>query len=128
MDKGTILRFAEAPWNGRGGALVHGAQGSGQLTTGIGHFEPGHEVAPHIHNCDESVCIVEGDAVCEVNGETYTLRRFDTTFMPAGVPHRFLNLSDRPMKILWIYAAGYVTTTFLESGQTIVHAGSRQAP
>jgi len=52
----------------------------------------------------------------------------DTTFVRAGVPHRFLNQSDRPMTIYWIYAAGQVTRTFAETGVTVDHLQIISAP
>ena len=33
----------------------------------------------------------------KLDGETYTLGRYDASFVPPLVPHRFWNASDRPM-------------------------------
>jgi quercetin dioxygenase-like cupin family protein len=101
--------------------LVHKGLGSQHLTNGLTRFEPGARIALHYHNCDESVVVVEGEAVAEVDGQRHTMTRFDTTFVPAGVPHRFLNESDKPMAILWTYAASHVTRTFVETGVTVEH-------
>ncbi len=132
MAEARVLRFAEVPTVDRGNGivatpLVTGALGSEHLSSGITSFEPGSGVALHSHNCDEIVCVIEGEAVCEVAGQTHVLRAYGTTFAPAGVPHRFSNRSDRPMKILWTYASAHVTRTFVETGQTVQHmsAGDR---
>jgi quercetin dioxygenase-like cupin family protein len=101
--------------------LVHRGLGSEHLTNGVTRFEPGAKIALHFHNCDESVVVVEGEAIAEVDGQRHPMKRFDTTFVPAGVPHRFLNESDRPMAILWTYAASHVTRTFVETGVTVEH-------
>jgi putative monooxygenase len=101
--------------------LVHKGIGSQQLTNGITRFEPGAKIAMHYHNCDESVVIVEGEAVAEVDGQRHPMKQFDTTFVPAGVPHRFVNESEKPMAILWTYAASEVTRTFVETGVTVAH-------
>ena len=94
---------------------------STSLTNGVTLFDPGAAIARHYHNCDESVTILEGEAACEVDGEQFTLKTFDTTFIPAGIPHRFWNASTAPMKILWTYASVNVTRTFTETGDTVAH-------
>jgi quercetin dioxygenase-like cupin family protein len=101
--------------------LVHKGLGSQHITNGVTRFEPGSKIALHYHNCDESVVVVEGEAIAEVDGQRHAMTRFDTTFVPAGVPHRFLNESDKPMAILWTYAASHVTRTFVETGVTVEH-------
>lgn len=130
MAEPRILRFADLPTVDRGTGvkttpLVSRTLGAEGLTTGITTFPPGTQIALHYHNCDESVVVIEGEAVCEIAGRRYHLNTFDTTFVPAGVPHRFLNESDRPMRILWIYAASHVTRTFVETGQTVEHLSAQ---
>ena len=97
-----ILTFDELPTVDRGTGvttklIVHRAIGSENLTNGITTFAPGSKIALHWHNCDESVVVIEGEAVAEVDGKTHRMKAYDTTFVPAGVPHRFINESDRPM-------------------------------
>jgi putative monooxygenase len=40
-------------------------------------------IALHVHNCPESVVIIEGDAVVEIDGQEHELTRFDTTYVDA---------------------------------------------
>ncbi len=63
--------------------------------------------------------LLEGRAIAEIDGERHELKPHDTTFIPAGLPHRFLNASAvEPMKILWIYASVDATRTLVASGDT----------
>ena len=135
MAESHVLRYHEAPVFDRGTGvkthlLVSRQLGSENLTSGVTEFDPGAQIARHWHNCDESVVILEGEAVCEINGELHPMSPYDTTFVPANIPHRFLNQSQQPMKILWTYAAGYVTRTFADSGVTVEHLSvtDRAAP
>jgi len=112
IDRGTGVRTVPlaGKWNN-----------STSLTNGITMFEPGAAIARHFHNCDESVTILEGKAQCEVDGDVFTLHTYDTTYVPTGIPHRFWNESNAPMKILWTYASVDVTRTFTDTGETVAH-------
>lgn len=105
----AILRPGELPANDRGNGartipLVTRRCGSTSLINGITEFNPGARIDLHFHNCEESVMILEGEAVAEIGGVRHYLKAGDTTWIPATVPHRFLNESDAPMRIFWTYA------------------------
>jgi len=102
----------------RGWPLVTEEKGSAHLTTGITEFQPGANLALHIHNCEEQVTILEGEATALIDGVSYKLTAPDTTFISQGLPHRFINTSNRTMKILWVYTTTQVTRTFVENGKT----------
>jgi quercetin dioxygenase-like cupin family protein len=65
--------------------------------------------------CDESITIVEGEAACLVQGNQYSLSDCDTAFIPVAKPHRFLNNSNSPMAMIWVYASSEPVRTLVES-------------
>ena len=122
--KAKVFRPDEIVARERGGGartipLVNRASGTTSFINGITIFEPGAAIPVHSHNCEESVMLLEGNAIAEIDGERHVLKAQDTTFIPANLPHRFINASDtEPMKILWIYASLDATRTIVETGDT----------
>jgi putative monooxygenase len=119
-----VLRPGQLRVHDRGGGartipLVTRAAGASSFINGITVFDPGASVPFHRHNCDESVMIIEGRAVAEIDGVEYELSTFDTTFLPANVPHRFRNASaTESMRMLWIYGSVDATRTLVATGET----------
>jgi quercetin dioxygenase-like cupin family protein len=96
--------------------LVNRGCGSTSMINGITAFDPGAKIGVHFHNCEESVMILEGEAIAEIDGKRHALKAGDTTWIPANVPHRFLNESDGPMRIFWTYATVDATRTMVATG------------
>jgi mannose-6-phosphate isomerase-like protein (cupin superfamily) len=92
-----------------------------RITTGQTVFAPGTGLPMHSHNVEESVLILDGDAIAEIDGERFDLVPGDATWVPAGVPHRFLNRGSTPMRIYWVYGGRDVTRTMTETGETFEH-------
>ncbi|MFO0871046.1 MAG: aldolase/citrate lyase family protein [Pirellulales bacterium] len=82
------------------GGLVPGLEMSG----GYGLFHPTGRLPAHIHDFDESICIVGGSATCVVEGRRYELRDRATALQPRGRVHYFVNDSSQAMEMLWVYA------------------------
>lgn len=95
------------------------------FTSGTTVFPPGKSAPEHTHNCAEQVTILSGEAIAEVNGVRTRLGPLDTSYIPADVPHRFVNEADEPLTILWIYGGRTVTRTFTATGETVEIHSSR---
>ena len=122
--QGCVLRPDEIVPHERGGGarttpLVTRKSGSTSLLNGITEFGPGAAIPLHTHNCEESVMVLEGDAIAELDGEQHRMGPQDTTWVPAGVPHRFINASTTDkMRIFWTYASVDATRTIVATGDT----------
>ncbi len=123
-----VIRIADAPVFARGDGVettllvgTEHCQGTG-VTSGLTRFPAGGKVPFHSHNCDEQVTLLEGEALVEIEGEKpVPVKRYDTTYIPEGTSHRFVNVGDGPLLILWVYATDHVTRTFTETGETVEH-------
>jgi HTH-type transcriptional repressor of puuD len=96
--------------------LFGGRFGTVGICGGYGKFKPGTSLPCHIYDYDESITIVEGEAICEVMGRRYRLNGYDTAFVPAGRPHRFLNESRGAMAMVWVYAGSEPARTIVDTG------------
>jgi quercetin dioxygenase-like cupin family protein len=110
-SRAAILRTATiAPHERGNGArtipLVTSGCGSTSILNGITEFDPGGSIALHAHNCEESVIVLEGEAVLHLDGAEYRLATAEATFIAADVPHFFRNASQtEKMRIFWTYAS-----------------------
>ncbi len=107
--------------------LASGEMGSEHLLTGMTLFPVGGEIPLHTHSAEESVMVLEGEAAVDVAGRRTLLRPFDSTYVSAGIEHRFVNVGDGPMRILWIYGSIHTTRTFVETGETSDHLATYRA-
>jgi quercetin dioxygenase-like cupin family protein len=110
----AITRSAEAPVyeldrgvNFRNLAVKE--MGTETISVGLATFEPGAYLPCHTHNCEESITVLEGEAYVDVAGARSLVKPYDTSHVPTGVPHRFVNASrTAKMTILWVYASADV--------------------
>ena len=121
----VLLRLTQIAPKQRGGGvrsypLVRKSIGATSFLTGITEFEPGCSVPLHFHNCDESVTVLEGEAVATIDSFEYIVRTGDTTFIPPGFVHCFANRSvTARLRILWVYGS-------LDADKTIVATGENR--
>jgi len=122
--KARILRPSECIQRERGGGartipLVNALVGSEKTLSGITEFDPGAAIALHYHNCEETVMLLSGEGIAEIDGEEFAVRPLDTSWIPAGVPHRFRNVSQtEKMRIYWTYSSVDADRTIVATGVT----------
>ena len=74
------------------------------MSGGYALFYPGGRLPAHLHDFDESICIVQGTAKCMVEGRSYMMSDLATAMQPRGRVHYFINISEEEMAMVWVYA------------------------
>lgn len=127
----TIIKADQVKRLDRGGGvttvplITHESDASALITTGISVYPEGKGAPLHVHNCDEQVTVLEGVGEVEIAGAVTPLQSWDSTYIPAGLPHAFRNTSAIPLAILWIYPTQKVTRTLMSTGETVAHLSAR---
>ncbi|MEQ8901567.1 MAG: cupin domain-containing protein [Roseovarius sp.] len=92
-----------------------GARG---LINGFTTIPPNGGIPLHYHNCEESVLVVSGSAIAEIEGRNFEVDTSDVVWIEAGIPHRFLNPStETPLRIFWTYASAEASRTIVVTGE-----------
>jgi len=130
MAQPRVIRFAEISVVPRGSGvetkpLLLGSTSAESFVSGISTFPVGAALKSHKHNTEEMVVLLEGEAIVEMDGRQHDLVPYDTTHVPAGLFHRFINRGATPMRILWVYGATHVTRTFADTGETVEHLSEK---
>lgn len=71
------------------------------------------QVAPHggpplhVHHVqDETIHVLKGRYKVRIGDDVFTLEEGGFAYLPAAVPHAFLNLTDQPGEIIVVYVPG----------------------
>ncbi|SFB36297.1 Uncharacterized protein, RmlC-like cupin domain [Lentibacillus halodurans] len=103
--------------------MVTKEMGARSILTGLATFDPGAGLPCHVHNVEESVTILEGESFCDVAGDRSFVRKFDTSFIPPDIPHRFVNASKtEKLVILWVYSQVNNSLEFVDVKRIIVES------
>jgi len=122
-------RHAAAPWyepnpGARFQDYFNRELGGASMSGGYGEFTPGGRLPCHLHDFDESITIVEGTATCVVEGRRYSLSDCATALAPRGRCHYFVNLSDKPMGMIWVYGGDMPTRLVLNEKCCLAESSS----
>lgn len=87
-----------------------------EMSGGFARFDAGGRLPDHLHDFDESICIIHGDAHCLVEGRQYSLSDCATAMVPRGRVHYFINESEDQMDMIWVYAGPMPERTVIAPG------------
>lgn len=123
---GRVFPYQEAEWLDRGKGvrslpLSRPESGSQLILSGMTEIPAGGEIPLHYHNTDEFILVLEGQAVVAIAGEERAVQAMDSTLVHEGVHHRYVNVGDGPLRILWIYGDIDTTRTIVATGVTLRH-------
>jgi quercetin dioxygenase-like cupin family protein len=95
----------------------------GELTVFETVNAPGFGPPLHRHTETEVFRVLEGRYVYEVNGQYYTATEGDVMSVPGGVPHRFVNVGDRPARQLVMMLPGLDAAAFFNGLAEVLRNG-----
>ena len=95
-------------------SLVGKEDGAESLTVRELIVYPGSEGPLHTHTEDQAIMVLEGSIQMVVGDEARTVRSGFTLFAPPGVPHKLVNNTWVPARLLEIYPTVQLGTSFLE--------------
>jgi HTH-type transcriptional regulator, repressor for puuD len=91
------------------------------VTTGITLLPPGTAIPLHSHNVEECILVLDGSGVAVIDGAEFSVSAGCSTWVPAGIAHRFASSPAEALRIYWVYGGRYVTRTITATGVTIEH-------
>ena len=94
--------------------LVSSEHGTQSLTIKEVELHPGWEGRLHTHTTDKAVMVMSGAVQIVLDDELTTVRAGVTLVAPPGMPHKLVNKLWIPVRLLVIYPATSLDTTYLE--------------
>jgi mannose-6-phosphate isomerase-like protein (cupin superfamily) len=110
----TLLKRDELPYDGN----TYEFQGIAHENTNVSFIwvdmPPGGTIRLHKHPYEEIFIIQEGTATFTVGSATLEARSGQVIIVPAEVPHKFMNVSDKQLKQIDIHVSKQFITHWLE--------------
>jgi mannose-6-phosphate isomerase-like protein (cupin superfamily) len=88
--------------------------GNPNLSFFLVNASPGGGSAYHEHPYQEVHVVLEGTGTYVVDGQSHPVQPGDILVVPAGMPHRFVNTSQAPLKLIGIHESAIILQTNLD--------------
>ena len=80
--------------------IIGAADGAVHTEMAVGAFMPGGWIQRHVHSFEESLYVLEGELLIEIDGHAHRLRQGDFALIPIGLWHALANAGDEPIRWL----------------------------
>lgn len=80
------------------------------------HIPPGGGPAPHRHDFEETLIVLEGEIETTFRGKKATVSAGETINIPSNAPHQFHNASDKPARLICICSPAMQEVFFQQVG------------
>src|SRR3546814_6804890 len=80
------------------------SHGATHLTVSIVELAPGAAIVGHLHAFEESFFVLDGDAIIDIGGTSYSLHEHDFGFVPVAVGHAWSNPGPTPARWLRVHS------------------------
>jgi quercetin dioxygenase-like cupin family protein len=109
--------------------LVTGEQSGGTLFAMEAYVPDGAGPPPHIHaREDETLLILEGELEVQLGDEVRIVSAGDFVWLPKGVPHRFTNVSGKPMRMILSFLPAGIEHFFEEVFEPVENRSAEPPP
>jgi mannose-6-phosphate isomerase-like protein (cupin superfamily) len=110
----TLVNKADLPRYGDTFELEGYLYGNTNVCLILIDMPPGDGPRLHSHPYEEVFIVQEGRATYTVGTETLEIHAGQIVVVPAGVPHKFINSGDGPLRQVNIHVSKQFNTTWLE--------------
>jgi mannose-6-phosphate isomerase-like protein (cupin superfamily) len=109
-----VIGVEELPATATARELVGADHGGAGVCLILVDAPPGHGPSLHRHPYEEVFVVQEGQATFVAGGEERVVRAGEIVIIPAGVPHKFFNSGDGPLRQLDIHVSPRFDTEWLD--------------
>lgn len=90
----------------------HSATGASGTASVLFELDPGDELAMHTDSAEEVLLVLEGEAQAQIAEKPVPIEKGQLAIVPALTPHSVLNNGSGTLRVLGIFSASTVVSTF----------------